>query len=64
MKRRGVLRSLAASGAGLALDGCTQKPAATGALTDADVERMLRAMTGLEPKPGQAAASGPDSPSR
>jgi len=55
MKRRDVLRSLAVTGAGLALEGCTQQPATTGTLTDADVERMLRTMTGFEPKPGQAA---------
>lgn len=55
MKRRDVLRSLAATGTGMALGGCTPKPAAIGTVTDGDVERMLRTMRGVELTPGQAA---------
>jgi hypothetical protein len=53
MKRRDVLRSLAVTGAALSLEGCTHLPA-TATLTDADIERMAAAITGIALKPGQA----------
>ena len=53
MKRRDVLRSLAATGAALSLEGCTDPPA-SGTLTNADIERMAVSMTGITLKPGQA----------
>ena len=56
MKRRDVLRAVAATSAGLVFEGCAPEPASTNTLTDADVERMLRTMTPFKPAPGQAAS--------
>ena len=54
MERRDILRSIAATSAGLVFDGVP--PLAEEALTDADVDRMIRTMAGAAPPPGQLAA--------
>jgi hypothetical protein len=55
MRRRDVLRSLAGTGAALSIGGCTRTPDQPGALTDADLERMAAALTGISLREGQAA---------
>ena len=56
MDRRDILRAVAATSAAFALDGCTRKPA-DNALTDSDVARMLRVLTGDEADPGTVAST-------
>ena len=55
MERREVLLALAGAGATLALEGCNNSSSGSNELTDADFERLLRLMAGVELKPGQAA---------
>ena len=56
MKRRDVLRSLAGTGAALSFQACAHTPVEAGSLTDADVERMAVALTGVALKRDQVAA--------
>ena len=56
MERRDMLRALAATSAALALDGSIEAQAPE-ALTDADVDRMIRLLAGVAPPPGQVAAA-------
>jgi len=59
MQRRDALASLAASGAGILLGGCTPSAASraeSDANSEALIEPMLSQLTGYSVRPGEAAA--------
>jgi hypothetical protein len=55
MERRDALRSLAATGAALVLPGCRKPAASAAVVTDADVDRMIRTLSGVDPASGDLA---------
>lgn len=56
MERRDALATLAASGAGLLLNGCSPQPATTGRPSDAHIGLLLSGLTPYTLGPGEGAA--------